>query len=1527
MQPFASGFGGGVRWPPPLSPITVSTPSEAPVSPSSALSDSTRLGDHDTDDDLTTAGEASPWSFSPRSSSWQRRSTTQTPPPVTAAPPSIVIGNDPNPPKYGDSQFTGDSAASPAQAASQLRKSTAADVGSDANTAAPASHASPASSHPPKPSDAPSYLSFQSSFFRFTSDSTSRSSSSSSSSASAEASNTSESAPPPTQPANSSGVRHARKSSVDEDTTDEASLLSSRSSPLGARGATTPTATTMAATSPPPPPFPPLSVAMTGSTATQVLVPPHGYRTGRARGSHASLPSATSSTPSSQSLLSESEEEGGSLPGVVPREGVTRAEGATTAEAEEPVLTLRVEALDVVGGSPSSRPPSPQHSASSTAGSPLSALAAALTTTYGCPSLSQLATTLLCVDGESAATSFDEAHTSTCVNTAALAWAARPLPLTKEAAQQQRLVSAPLQRTLLTAAPPPAPEAGPVPSESDEVPAHAAVAEDDGLITADAPALPPVLSGGRRRVRRKRQTAAAAMPVAVPEVAAVDSMAGVAQAAAVYPHVQAAEEMQSAVGVPLPELATSPTPLVTPPLSPTDGTDDVPLAWLMKRRLVPTAQSGELPLGDVPLSHLFLTPNGWNGSTSSSAASSATAVLPLHTPAPDEDAVSRRGARRRNRVRGTLSAAAPVPSFPASAPTRTESAAAPEAPEAAEQQAAGGRHVRGARKMSAATANAVDSAAPTAAAAAAADAVAPDAKSPSRTRGTEAAAPPRPRKRARTSAKRSSPSGAPPLRLWWKSVRASAAVPLAGRPCLWIELAPGYQEAHGALLRQVLVCWGRLTQSRDDGDGAAASRSGAKGSTRAHKRQRSPVIATNGLAARHEGGSGAPALTRAAEVGLVVLLCPVAVPMQEALRWWTARAHLEHGYVPPLLAVSLSPSSPGASSQALLQGATTHAARLFAANLSCSLAVSCTAAGYAALAGLLPLAQVFDSLAGCASALAAAVGMPAAALAASDVDAGGCDGEGLAAVLAATSWDARGAGASLQARSFASMCGWNGLAAALQRWPRRPQLLLQHTPLDSKTSRELLKGEVTSAAPAALQPAWVTVGLVCPATRNEDTFSCSAQREARVLAARPPTVALSATHALALCAFARAFFGLENYATSVNVLAAQARLNSRGRADYLSGYSCVTTGPLRYTVSATLRRYLHVRMAVTLAPLLSCVQGAPADPALEPASRLRDTDTMEAAARHDGEARSLGAVLTRLAHVRWRSVLPELSCTCTPRLYEQVPRTDDGTKACRHLAQLFHHFTRQQFCVVGPAAEAGAQGAALLPPSPAPPARAPLPPPPQVPPRPESVDVSAQRCCAPKQQPVEEATDTDLLVNSVPLALLYSHASSLDQDDAHDRDGCGADVAGTTEGTATPVVVHAPRRRRRPAEARARAAAAPLPPASPLLSSPPSADVSAAGSPGAAGSAAAHFHNEAVRYALRLLAQRLPESRGGDHSPNGFGESGGAPLAAPAADRGGTAAGGVRRPRTRRSRVSEPEEQARALQLVEQLLRAQLSPR
>ncbi|CAM43134.2 conserved hypothetical protein [Leishmania braziliensis MHOM/BR/75/M2904] len=830
-----------------------------------------------------------------------------------------------------------------------------------------------------------------------------------------------------------------------------------------------------------------------------------------------------------------------------------------------------------------------------------------------------------------------------------------------------------------------------------------------------------------------------------------------------------------------------------------------------------------------------------------------------------------------------------------------------------------------------------------------------------------------------------------PLQAWWSAVCTSGSSSESGRSCLWIELAEGYQETHETLLRQVLVYWGCLhRESCVNSCGAlelpinasplsSSSPSNCSSRKRARNRKRTETNPASDIAPLKDAG-------RRDNNGLVVLLCPSSLPMEEALRWWTQRTHVEHSFMPPLLAVSMSvDSSSSAARRAdrvpsvsrevptleeeheLFRGAIEQASRMYCTDPARSLAVSCSAAGHAALTQVLSLGQVFENLQVCADVLRSTAGFPPTSSVVKTLLEEDADVGSLAAALAVTAptRDTRSSNAgerrcaaSLQDRCFAELCRWNDLAAALQRQPRRPLLVLRRMCVDTLhrndgTSKAPPKGagvtgslstlmgdsegvlSTSSVACSSLlsqqRRQWVTYGMVLPATRNEDTFASSACREDRVLASQPPPVALAPLYLSALHLFGRILFASHNYATAVNVVESYARVSQRCLSDYLSGYSCVATGPLRYAVSATIRRYLQVRVQVALAPLLALVS--------EGAAAQQLTSTRPSAS---GACVSLPSIPTSLAPVvllarsTWRTVVPSLSCTCNPHLYEQVPRTDDGVKVCRHLAELFHYFITQQFSVVAHQAEPKEQSLQRH----------------QLQSAPTGVDAmpfsrspqaslcttllrkrQLSRCSRSHTSTNNFSSSASHTLSSLPFPVPYASSPDLcagsertvrkqERNEAPESEGTDS-----TSSTGPSAQHHLLQHSVTAALSPAKRSNAPRTRPSKMVqrSSPVEAANASVASSAGTSAAGTDFHTQALQYALRLLHERMRDGSGGRSA-----DGGAVSLAAAATGEcdslfhtSGPPAHVRKRTRSDGG-TSREAERVRALQLVEQLLRDQL---
>ncbi|CBZ29710.1 conserved hypothetical protein [Leishmania mexicana MHOM/GT/2001/U1103] len=1296
--------------------------------------------------------------------------------------------------------------------------------------------------------------------------------------------------------------------------------------------------------------------------------------------------------------------------------------------AADTVSTLPLSALDELP------PPTPLSSSSSfsaspSAASPLSAVAASLHEMPVCASLSHLATSLLYADGADPLA--DERHTQSRINTAALPWVPILLPTMPVPKRRQQL------RTDML--PPHAAGRGDAQcvAQADDNPAAKRRQTRKGT-KEEARTTGEVVTIGERGMpapaplpqppssRRRRTSKAATKDVRQSAVTTtVSKDAGLAPAPKAEAPLDQKETCDGARGLTesstdhSPAFRTEPGHVSLPPNSAKPSTELHPHALTVLD-------------GDVPLSDLFAAGSDLSADSKSMAPA---AYQPPVAPSVPSESQGERLRRTRFRKAGAPQTAAaavedgaapsvrrvaaeasreeaePAPAPATSLPLCLSSPPAPQLPARSEKLDDGGAKAE-------LPASGGTSAAPSLGAARRGKAptsslTLPAPKRRTLQKTTPAAATETPSStgsgdttgsngavmHAVSTAKRATDVQPSLLQAWWSAVCSSASSSESGRSCLWVEVSEGYQEAHGALLRQVLVYWGWLhSESSVSHCGGLEPPIGASplssSSTpkcpsrkRARDRKRNETIAV-GASAQLEGSD------RRANNGLVVLLCPSLLPVEEALRWWTQRAHVEHSFMPPLLAVSMSadPQSsalgrpdrvPSASrvvptpeeEYELFKGAIQLASSVYRTDAGRSLAVSCSAAGHAALAKLLSLNQVFDSLQVCADALRSAAGLPPTSSLVRTPLEEDTDVANLTAVLAVTalmqgtgsdSGSAReGRGAtSLQERCFAELCRWNDLAAALQRQPRRPQLVLRRVRVDPLhrngcKSKRKRKPTGPTVSPSALMDAreevrsasnvaggsqlpeewrqWITYGMVLPAMRNEDTFASSARREDRVLASQPPPVALAPAHLSALHLFGRVLFMPDNYATAVNVVESYARVSRRCLTDYLSDYSCVMTGPLRYSLSATIRRYLQVRVLVELGPLLALVNDGAA------AQQLASTRLSAGGICVSPPSTStLLSPVALLARSKWRTVVLSLSCTCNPRVYEQVPRTDDGVKVCRHIAELFHYFTTHQFSVVGHQA---AQREKPLPQR-------------QVQRAPARVDPMLYSRSLPLVSPHTTSSEkrrlsrrsrtrtststsssnssTNAILSSFPLPAPYTHSSDLCADSEWTvRKQERNEVSGSdSTDSASPA--------RPPAQCRSlqRRATAALSPGTPSkaprtrLSKKAQLSSTAAGTNGsvassvAASAAGTDFHTQALQYALRLLQERL-----GDGSGERTADGGAASVAATAATGDG---GSLLRPscppppararkRTRSEGVRPGEtEHALALRLVEQLLRDQL---
>ncbi|KAK7198422.1 hypothetical protein NESM_000802000 [Novymonas esmeraldas] len=1405
---------------------STSTTAERPVSPFSSLDSSASeraRGDYGYDDDSNAVG--SPTSFSVEASDSQSIAAAWTLTAAAAAP--IAILGDALHVSGLDGGWWWERPPAPHPMA-QLSTSSSSSSSSSSRT--------------------PSLLSLRSSLFSTASDTTAVRLSAVSTTTSTAARAAQSLGHPPSQrsaPASAVGGRHLADA--------EASLLLS---PLSL-----PERTETLNSNPPP-------AASCGLASPLLLVPPGSAATTQVLSDDAAPPggslgrlSATDSPSSASSTQSLHRAAGQPAQKhvVYTHDGMS----PTDLVAGETALTLPLAALDELppsSCSPASSCSSAIPGVASTAS--LSALATSLRDTCGCTSLSQLATDLL----------LDDPYAPRHVRTASLSWTPIPLPTT-EPRSRKRVTKA-------TAAHGEAARRSP----GNDAAGGASTAAGAAVSAA---ASAPAPSAAKRRGPRKAQAAGVGKSTA--------------RSPTQHEFLIPGDVAQELVG-----LGGAADPLASLPLAPHGERDDAVTALAQ-----PTA-------GDLPLSILFSSDADVSASTAEVvSAAPAAADAAAATAAPQ--ASPRRGKEPRGkRVRLPTPPAMPV-------------------------------SVEGVPPADAPATPAADDARVTAA---------PPASSPSTPR-------PPPRRRSRlaktgttSTAAAAAASAASPLQTWLSAVRVTGTgAAAASFSCLWIELVEGYQAKYGALLRLVLVYWGWLHRA------GAESSSGAGTVAQASHTPAPPAQATSAprgsrrrktdAGSRTAGGGDeeGTCVEGSGSNGLVVLLCPPATSVEAELRWWTRRAHVEHSYMPPLLAISISqdaapsptrsgaawpsnaaaPAMPPEEQYAVLMGMLAEAFALYRADAARSLAVACSTAGHAALAQHLPMGQVFDGLPAFAEALRSAVGLDTTFTSATATPpAGAVELGSLAAVMVTTAPTETAGNAaarvlyskSVQSLCFAQLCRWNHLAVALQRQPRRPQLILRRVPVvawqpsdgpatgggDAPASRR--GGACDGADPARAatkRRRWVVHGLVLPATRSEDTFSNIAVREDRVLASQPPAVAVLPRHRAALLLFGRTLFTPANYATAVNVVDARARAAPRGVADYLSGYSCITTGPLCYAVSATIRRYLQVRMTLTLAPLLAAVNdGAEAHSRATPQSPARGTSSTAA----PSTCPAWWATVALLAKAQWRCVVPCLSCTCTPRMYEVAPCATDGTRVCRHLAELYHYFCSQQFSVVGSPALASDRPPHPVPPLLLPPpsphprhppltatdARLPSPCPARtatraspvrsqrrpLPPRTRRRGVRRARSSSSSTSSTTTTTTstsssssssssssvTGAILNTVPLAVLYSHSSDGrlstdgifgpgdDDDDAVPRDAPVSSAPSTpprrparrrvvAPPPTSPPESHAPRWRR---------------PRKRVPGSPAGAvtvDSAAAAPLETASAADAVAQIEAVQYALRLLRERL----------------------------------------------------------------------
>jgi hypothetical protein len=877
---------------------------------------------------------------------------------------------------------------------------------------------------------------------------------------------------------------------------------------------------------------------------------------------------------------------------------------------------------------------------------------------------------------------------------------------------------------------------------------------------------------------------------------------------------------------------------------------------------------------------------------------------------------------------------------------------------------------------------------------------------------------------------------------WWAATQAAVASNNApvGRPCMWVELSAMFQETHAGLLRQLLVYWGCAHQSKETTPGkrgnvrvpaAAVSSplSSQKSSTPRGWWRRLCANLPPGIEVSSSISSTSfPSSPSAGDDGVVMLLCPPSVSVTDALQWWTQRAHVAHGYMPPLLAVSMtaeaatttptlttSPSvglSPSQfSADSLLLRAVLHASCSVQMDPKRSLAVSCTETGTAAFAQILPRSQIYTSLDACASMLSTALDFPSTEQR-RDTATGALQGDevvdvgSLAAVVATTALHSppdshcgranAGHGkthlsVTVQDRCFAELCKWNGLAARLRDNPRRPQLLLHRVCVGELPGAATQRGnsDASGAAPKTVFPSsdsppknraspslllWASYGLVRPATCNSETFANTARREARLLASHAPPVTLLPAHTCAFSLFASVLFKRDNFVTAVNVIDAHARASQRCLANYVSGYSCVVTGPMRYAVSATVRRYLHVRLSVNATPLLALVSRAASKPNNVAASGEGGrAGQKKAAKKHAAAPRSPSSLVesaalspdviqavSHLAQEQWRSVIDSLSCNCRPGVCERVAHTPDGTKVCRHLAELFYFFVTQQFRVVpggrqdvswmfseavrGPArhVERGTEDDTL-------PACAPVK---EVDKRvtlearglrsrstasqPEGSAVSRShsssysRSSEPMNTSSSPEEEADMLLNNVPLSVLYHHSASLftsnegsetaDSRTPHKSVGSAKSAPAQTEDKPEPLLVAPDTRsthhRKKTKESKILSAAPSTVAESssiPTLHSPPPSSLLSPET--------TSFHTEALQYVLQYISQRRAAGEGGAEPHLGsFNANTASSGTIPTAQGSATSSAKKKDHKEERLKSSE-EDEARALQVLEQLLR------
>ncbi|KAG8341267.1 hypothetical protein TRVL_07905 [Trypanosoma vivax] len=173
--------------------------------------------------------------------------------------------------------------------------------------------------------------------------------------------------------------------------------------------------------------------------------------------------------------------------------------------------------------------------------------------------------------------------------------------------------------------------------------------------------------------------------------------------------------------------------------------------------------------------------------------------------------------------------------------------------------------------------------------------------------------------------------------------------------------------------------------------------------------------------------------------------------------------------------------------------------------------------------------------------------------------------------------------------------------------------------------------------PELLMRHWrsMRIGIVRPVMCDTAAFVSGLVDGSRLSAYSKLSLTLSQEQRSRVYGYMVNFFTKDVFSVSVNNVRSSVGM-------YFTGYRFSTTGYLKYELSSHVRRHLSVKLWLNLHPLV-----------------------------REQEA---GAELPH-----WSTVFRQLSCSCTPRPYERVLKTESGEKKCRHLAQLLYWFLRKAF--------------------------------------------------------------------------------------------------------------------------------------------------------------------------------------------------------------------------------------------------------